>query len=433
MPASLILKTGRQETLNAYGLLSGTGKIKGSALVINNISKMTTAEYDLQMLLGTVSARCDFEINEDIPFTPRYRKMVYLSVANGIGDSDSQSIDTIVATFPAELTVDMSGTWEMSVDAEEFVEITHRPEDEPGGQIDTASLRPLYEIRHFWKRKLGGTCSITATSGGLTATASGTIGAGEDTEISWFSELEVSAEAGSFFTAPDGYYDETYALTGTFNGNALTSPFSASETGASASCAAGVSVRVFPSVSPNNLRTAGCTLQGRPPRSYELTGRLRAMDLPYPEDLILLFTRKVGEVSVPVTISGGSGQFTDTATQENYASSATLNGNVYTGASVDTRNEISFRVKPTGADSLGDNSERGEEFGWYHGWPYEVMDMAHADHYLVDDGSSLTPMSDYPGEWSNGENTTVTLDGGAVKIVVGGGTGRTRREFTVTN
>ena len=348
-------------------------------------------------------------------------------LTNTHGTTSSQSASYTLST---PQNIDLSGTYTITVDLEQLVEIT----------IDTWNgfeAPQRTKTRFFERLKVGGYVTVTATSGTCSASDSCLIAAGDvSAGISYavVQRCEIVQNTGftiSAATTAKMGFGTTYVD--------LTAPYSRSVVGHSCDCGAGCSVTSSGVVSSTNTTICEATIYA--PKAYDMQIAVRSWADAYPGtlgfklDRFLVNKDGVSGMGQRLDISGGSGH--DSYSQQRYTCTSTLGLIPQSQLIVDewtTWIELTARPGAAGDKDHASLLALGEDVrdirALMRGWPYNSVSIAQASTTTVDDCSSLTPTATpYAGSWAIISHCTLSLASG-IRAVVSGGTGSFRRNFT---
>ncbi len=151
-----------------------------------------------------------------------------------------------------------------------------------------------------------------------------------------------------------------------------------------------------------------------PVKRYDLEGRIRAFDQPFPDALDVIWVNKANYPVENEESVTGTGSFSDSIVQHEYLTDMLLNS-VDQGAP--TLLEYAAPrcwIDPASLTSTGDDSRDWRLM--IRGKPYLSHTIKHEASTVIENGSSATG-------WTAGANTTITTASGAIHIVVAGGSG----------
>lgn len=324
--------------------------------------------------------------------------------AGGSGAVDS---DVIIFNYPG-LSYDISGSWSMSLDVEEIMEIQVNPVFV--GQADA----PYETIVSFYERpRAGGNVSVSCTTGGCSASVTNPATAGMGPTYGWGGE----ALSDSVAMAGD------CIVTALFGGVSIGQAFTASGPEGSASLAAGLSAHTNgTSVLGGGYKAFASGLLF-PDKTYALSGVFYKGEALYPGQAILRYWKDLSNQNEPLSFVGGSFSTTQAMKQWNGHVYLWNNGTItqeYTNSVAEWWKLRAWKDYEW-MNSAGEDARNTRVL--FRGKQWNSFTCQQAASRVIDDGSSVA-------NWSNVANTSLASVGGAVQITVSGGTGSCDRAYS---
>lgn len=223
--------------------------------------------------------------------------------------------------------------------------------------------------------------------------------------------------------------DATASATGVTS-SALDDPGTVSASGSGTGTSAG-----FPAGSQQVDYFANAFRQEMPDRGVSLSGVVRAMEDPYPDELEILYeglgiasdtasdtfgasydqkwarTSDTGIGGVGASVSGSGGSDSDSD-----------------GHLTDTYGPVSAWMSSAGLAAIGEDPLAKRIT--LRGLAWDAMTITQAGSVTVDDGTDLTPSGDWEGEWDGSGDVSPSIVSGAVQFDSAGGAGTLSRDFT---
>lgn len=335
---------------------------------------------------------------------------------------------SVTVTVPAPGTatnlIDLSGTWSVECDVEEYCEAlamdasqttTLWGEEFPDeGGTAYADGYAGERVNFSERLKVGGTVKATITVGAYTATQTDTIPAGSATagyDFAVYQEDSVLARR--------QIITHTWSTTVEFQDDPLALPSAYSETqGSNAFSASGgtCSITAYKDDTGGTVLSQ-CDCSGyqtvRPADEAALRGRYLWWDATGTDGLTLTFKPHAGS-SATVTASGGV--WTYDGVMYKYSAGCTLNGTTKTPVSVDQTSSRWWRAYLDTASLSGFGEDPRDWRVQFRGKEYDSFSLLHAASEVWEDGSSAS-------DWAAAAHTTVSATGGAIRFVVAGGAG----------
>ena len=360
----------------------------------------------------------------DDPITPTGKDLgTKVTADNGFGDTDEDVNASNYPSPPYDFTGSIDGEYSFSVDGEECIEISD-------GGLGTwpsyggAAVPDPPEgtaVRFFERSRVGGSATATISAGGAEASATSTIGSAD--EIGYLATVWCDGEGANM---------DNLLIVTVENSGPGASPVSYVRTEGTARVemsSGEVRLELTPAPPAGwwefNQATGTATLVSAPDRAYQLDVALRAMEDPYPGALDVLVDGYPGGSTTPIPASGGGAAHS--YSQRRYECSATLNGVVQTGDSVNEWQSLKTWVDPNSLQTAGEDTDDWRIL--LRGKRYNSASAGQAASYTLDDGGSLSPTQPKAGDWENVANATLSIDSGAVKAIVSGGAGAIRRTY----
>jgi hypothetical protein len=431
--------TGRQRTLQFSGEIIGKATREYTCGEVGEIKLVSGSQVHYQIAfengLDTSSQRPIIDFTAiygdpqayycDDPNAHAYLT-VELTAACGLNNADQKVLHQEPGV-PGKLTYDCGGSWSMSMDVEEVVEISDTGTFPSYGGTSAADPPYNSSVKFSWRLRVGGVISVSASSGSLSAGKSVSIT--QPTELTGL-QLSQFVECRSWATTG------SIAVTSFHAGESLGFPFSESGYGVQADAGAGARVSTTsPDVFTQVLGSLGAYVS--PPREFRLNGKIAGPDGGYPEQVALQvegIPGGGGELQAP-------GGLFDTGVVAQRSYNAVANFNNQGTASVDVAEFAPVRVwlipgtevdpDPHTLRGLGEDPTNWRVL--FRGKRYRSFDIQQDASYDIDDGDDLTPAEPRPGSWEDVENTTLSvvsdMDGTRIRIVVGVDAGTVKRTF----
>jgi hypothetical protein len=450
-------KTGRQRTITFSGSIGG-GIYYVLRSILNqggSVYRQTDASISISFGPGypnLPSLTAFANANPTGTNLPPWHPSWQCTVNTGIGGSNTAlNTQTINSSFlyywfgnpvyGADWSQDISGTWSISMDVEEYVSIGVGDFPSYGG-IQVFDPPGETSLTFFEALRPGGVISVTLNCGGANASRTDTIGAGQAYVIPYMLYLvaysrtsgayhpgERNQPDGTPFEVPAGNANTT-SITSFFQGVGMGAVYTRSTTGASVNAASGAAAHTDqppdlgqPGGPNGGTYSAYCFANIAPVKSWSLSGIVKAMDADYPSNVTLV-VEGVGVGSAILTASGGI--FSGSYNQRNFNCSSILNGANQTQTNV---NEWQFaRVHVQTAWLTGNGENREDWRVLMRGHLYDSFTLAQSATLVADDGTSLTP-TDPVGSWAGTGLDSLTVSGGIQAAVGAGGPGTLTRTY----
>lgn len=313
-------------------------------------------------------------------------------------ETGTYSIDVSVGEWSEFVALDAAG-----LDADNFPQYggTAQKDGQPG-----------YAMVFYEATVPSTTLTATISCAGVTATASHSTGAtpvriySYATQRTEFARMSSNATFGALVQAtlvhPDTTFDDLYTYTdGTSTVYALGTLAKAQIDYSSTVAGDTKSVRFWAGVSPKYR--------------YALSGRLRSFLDAYPGSQTVIWQYKDDGFGNWVTTSlPANPNFAGTVAQRFFFLAGELNGEPTPVSAIDERRPQRAWLSPATLSASGEDTRDWRLEG--RGRAYDSFTLAHAATITIEDGASAS-------EWTAGANTTVSATGGAIRLVVSGGTG----------
>jgi hypothetical protein len=303
----------------------------------------------------------------------------------------------------------MGGTWSITIPVEDIEENISVSGSYGGTEVLGDGPLPQ-KIRVLRQLDEGGTVTVTATLGGYTATKTHVIASGDVTGIDHYCTALVTAG-----TAQEGAVTPslTVSTTRVYCSGDMPLQTSRSATNAGHSASAGTGSLSVTCANPGSstaevLCTASATCDW--PKEYTFAGRLRRWDSAGTDALVATARTKL---ATDYDIAASSGLWGYDAYQYKEAVAFNLDGST-SSWSMDEQSPVWVYLKNSSLTTFVEDTA-----DWrclISGVAWDWADLVHAGTVTVEDGSSAS-------DWAAGSNTTVSATGGAIRLVVAGGTG----------
>jgi hypothetical protein len=251
--------------------------------------------------------------------------------------------------------------------------------------------------------KVGGTLSISVTIGTVTASASLVI-VNNAVVTERIDAVSSGLGAGAY---------TSFGTNGVYWGNtAIETPFTYSANGATIDAFSGAMVNT-------GGKNASINASIYPDLTYNLSGVFKCFTGNHPGVVGFYFDRKLGKLK-EANDSDASGNFSLSDIQHKYVCSGNCNGSNSPNVTVDERAPLRIYLRQ---DWIAE--KKTDPNDWrvlFRGFSYPSLTIAKAPTQTVDDCTSLTG-------WAAGANTTLSIFGGFIRAVIGGGVGDFTRTF----
>ena len=320
----------------------------------------------------------------------------------------------------------IAGSYTVSVDVEECVEISELPYATDGTE-DNPDIPQPAQFTLFERMRVGGTISVSVTSGGATCSCTRTITSANT--LGYFGQIYIETRLSTLWTTD--FETNTVSMSVLFNGLAANAAYT--RAGTRAYVDANVcSVRA----TSQNGQWRNCALDGLlfPDRAFALNVIARAMEDTYPDYLEMLVYDKHGSSGVVTGISGGLGSFSGSQRQANLGSIMNAPDSNAPFSSpptlpvVNTESYVIEEYAPVYANlrasqllALSEDVE--DKRLLLRGFFWDSFTLSQAASSTVDNCGATT-------DWSAGANTTLSDVGSALQAVIAGGTGSLTRSFS---
>ncbi len=400
--------TGRTRTLSFHGNIAGELHFEEPSIVYNPVYPMWSASvptFQVQTLLGTWSLRpvivSGVSANTDLELTP----FDHSSSGGGVTPHPIPSI------APFKVTWDTAGTWSITAPVEEVVEIDSG--SYAGGDIGTQRIDPPLpcSVRFYERLVIGGDVVITVDAGSV---ASGSL----STPITSANQIDLlvggsASEAYQIAATATAYSNAGYvakaSVTTLVNGESVGAPGTAgSNTYKSWDATAGALATASSDATYLEI-TADTDVAAIPPRAVNMSGVIRAMDAPYPDDLKVVAYQYASSPGLVVDVPSGS--FSSDYTQQCYSA----DNDAGSLADYCDLSSVSIIIQSASLSTQGEDTDCTRLLS--RGFIWNAMTMTQTDTMNVDDAPQDT-------NWTAGSNTTLADSGSdALTATISGGLG----------
>lgn len=406
--------TGRTRTVTLQGKIHGLNRV-WTLLALPPAGFARYAKFEI-----TIATRLGTTVPYGARVTMATRSFDYegvdIEAFNGYGGSDADSTVAALAGPDIDFEETLYGVFSISCTAEECFDVleggstTDLSVDADGfpGYGGTAQKDGFKgrQIRFYERLQLGATLTSTIACDGKTSTSTHVIGVGENVEVDY--RVYIQADV-------IGVDYQAHVLIGSLSFvDTLSGSYTYSNSDGSIVCSGG-DIEIYATNLGDGITNLVSTdFMLHPPVHYTLEGRLRSISSSYSGTLDLDWLSKLGSVE---TVSA-SPNISDTVTQEKYSFAGSINGVPIPASSADEIGPCQIYLNAASLSATGEDTRDWRVL--FNGRAYDSFDLTQASSESVDDGSSAA-------SWSNVSNTSVSSVGGAIQIIVAGGTGEAKK------
>lgn len=434
-----IFKTGRETTLRAETSFSLGYNFERSFantdqrndLAIPSLLVFAFMNNQVQVLFDVSYLKIPLPTSLSVKLTAQtvddYNETAWTHVASA-NSAHPRAIGTLTGT--ASIHIDVEEMCDVSLPPSGYIEIDGSNFPSYGGSAYPDDLEAA-KATLFQQMKVGGNIVCTITIGTLSLTVTTPITLSNQALID---DFLVYHRLTGFSHASDGSGVPgptiTCSMLSKYNDVPLSVSYSRTWSSAEGAVTANANTCGFTVSSnpadPGYTATADVRVGVSVPILYNLDGRIRSCDHDNTDALQMVVQDKAalsGESWVPRTITVPiAGSASQTITQEHYYAFSILNGDQDAYQEKHEHAPVYAYLQNAALGAAGEDPR-----DWvltFHGKPYPSATISHAADTILDGCSSLAG-------WSAGANTTLSVVGGALRMVVGaGGGGGATRAFS---